>query len=291
MYSMTGFGKAELKTKQGQYSVEISSVNNRFLEISPKLPRPFFGFEPKLRDLINKSITRGKVYLYIGFEEPDDKSGRYGVNPSIAKAYHKSLTATKKALKLGGEIEIRDLLLLPDIANQTKMKINEKSVWTDLEKVVGKAISDLRAMRKREGSALSKDMRQRLKLIEALVKKIGHEASDCVKAYRDRLTKKISELTINGPVDPNRIEEEIVLVAERTDITEECTRLSSHISQFQKAIRSKESIGKRLNFILQEMNREANTIASKCSDIRISEEVISLKEEVEKLREQVQNVE
>lgn len=291
MYSMTGFGKAGLKTKQGQYSVEISSVNNRFLEISPKLPRPFFGFEAKLRDLISKSIERGKVYIYIGFEEPDNRLGGYGINNSIARVYCKSLRAIKKELKLAGEIEIRDLLLLPDIANQTKIKINEKSVWADIKKVVGKAIIDLRSMRKSEGHALGKDMRKRLKIIEALMKKIGHKSSDCVKAYRDRLTKKISELNINGPVDPKRLEEEIVIIAERTDIAEECTRLASHVSQFRSALASHDSVGKRLNFILQEMNRESNTIASKCSDVRISEEVISLKEEIEKLREQVQNIE
>lgn len=290
MNSMTGFGKAEAKTKLGRLSVEISSVNNRFLEISTKLPRPFFAVESKIRDMISAHINRGKVYLYVGFDESDDSATKYTINEAAAKSYLKQLKKVQKELKLGGEITIKDLLALPEIAEPPRQTFDEATIWGPVSKVVKAALKELIAMRKREGAAIAADMKARLDAITATTKEIESHAGEYVELYRERIKKRLDEL-LEMPVDKARIEEEVVIAAERTDITEECTRLKIHTDEFRKSLKNAGASGKRINFVLQEMNREANTIASKCSDLRISTSVISLKEEVERLREQIQNVE
>ena len=291
MKSMTGFGRAELKTKLGRFWVEVSSVNNRFLEISARLPRQFFAYEAKLRDLLSSELNRGKVFLYVGFDESADSDAKFAINSQAARAYYRQLVALKKEFGMEGDVEMRDLIALPDIAKADKEEYSEQEIWPPLEKAAVRAIKQLVAMRHTEGVALVRDMRGRLKEIQQLVKQITAGSSGYVKAYRERLTLRLEELLESPPKNALRIEEEIVMIAERTDITEECTRLKSHIDQFRSNLSVKVPVGKKLNFILQEMNREANTIASKCADIGISKAAISMKEEVEKLREQVQNVE
>lgn len=291
MKSMTGFGKAELRAPIGKFSVEISSVNNRFLEISARLPRQFFAFEAKLRTLISAQLERGKVYLYVGYEESNDSAAKFAINRAAARAYHKQLIQLKKELGLSGNVELHDLMLLPEFANPEKESTDDKLIWPALEKAARKALKGLISMRRKEGAALASDMRQRLKAINGYIKVIVDHSTDFVDSYREKLTARIQELLQSPVPDSVRLEEEIVMVAERIDISEECIRLKSHVGQFTQTLAKTDPVGKKLNFILQEMNREANTIASKCSDIQISSAVISLKEEIEKLREQVQNVE
>ncbi|MDH4155680.1 MAG: YicC family protein [candidate division Zixibacteria bacterium] len=291
MKSMTGFGKAELRAPVGKFSVEISSVNNRFLEISARLPRQFFALEARLRTLISAHIERGKIYLYVGYEESNDSAAKFAINRPAARAYHKQLMQLKKELGLSGGVEIHDLMLLPEFANPDKETIDDKLIWPPLEKATRKALNELISMRRKEGAALARDMRQRMKVINGYIKVIVDHSSDFVDSYREKLAARIQDLLQSPAPDSVRLEEEIVMVAERIDISEECIRLKSHVGQFTQTLAIPDPVGKKLNFILQEMNREANTIASKCSDIRISSAVISLKEEIEKLREQVQNVE
>jgi uncharacterized protein (TIGR00255 family) len=291
MKSMTGFGKSELRAKVGKLSVEVSSVNNRFLEISTKLPRQFFALESRLRELVNSRLDRGKVYLYVGYEESDESTGKFAINRAAAKAYYQQLLKLRQELGIGGEIRLSDLMALPEFANPEKETFDHEMFWPSVQKVVEKALNALVDMRLKEGRALGREMSRRLKLIDGLLKIITANSSDFTDSYREKLTKRISQLLDTPLPDSARLEEEIVMVAERIDITEECTRLASHIEQFRHTLGQDEPVGKRLNFILQEMNREANTIASKCSSIKVSKAVISLKEEIEKLREQVQNVE
>lgn len=291
MNSMTGFGKAELKTKLGKFTVEISSVNNRFLEIGQRLPRQFFTLEPKVRELINSKLSRGKVSIYVGFDGNDGSIEQYRINKAALKAYYQQLLKVKKELKATGEIGVKDLLLLPEVARPEDVALDERIIWQHLKKVVEKALADLIAMRRKEGQVMSGDMKKRLATVAARTSEIKKVAADAVDAYREKLTKRLGELLESPVPDYLRIEEQIALMAEKTDITEECTRFLSHVDQYRQTLKSHEPVGKRLNFILQEMNREANTIASKSTDARISSLTINVKEEVEKMRELVQNVE
>lgn len=290
MNSMTGFGKAEKKTVLGTFVVEISTVNNRYLEISPRLPRQFFSFEYKIRELLKTTLSRGKINIYVGFDESNGE-GSYTINKDAATAYLKQLNSIKKQLKLGGEITINDLILLPEVTKVDMDQIDEDKAWQNLEKVIKAALTDLLKMRKSEGATLASDMTGRLKTLEKEIGKIEKRTGTAVKKYREKLYKRVNELLDKPLPDNVRIEEEIAVIAERTDISEECIRFRSHLDQYRNALKLKEPVGKKLNFILQELNREANTVASKCADVNISSSVIIIKEEIEKLREQVQNIE
>ena len=290
MNSMTGFGKAEKKTVLGTFVVEISTVNNRYLEISPRLPRQFFSFEYKIREMLKTTLSRGKINIYVGFDESNGE-GSYTINKDAATAYLKQLNGIKKQLKLGGEITINDLILLPDVTKVDMDQIDEDKAWQNLEKVIKAALADLLKMRQTEGAVLAADMTGRLKTLEKEINKIEKQTGTAVKKQREKLYKRVNELLDKPLPDNIRIEEEIVVIAERTDISEECIRFRSHLDQYRQALKLKEPVGKKLNFLLQELNREANTVASKCADINISTSVIIIKEEIEKLREQVQNIE
>ena len=288
---MTGFGRAEANSKYGLFTVEVSSVNNRFLELSVRLPRNLSVLEPKVREMVNSVTQRGKVNLYVNLAENGQAAGEGLINTTLATAYYKQLRKLKQDLRLGGDVELEDLLLLPDITRPASAEIDVDEAWTIIETAAGRALKALVAMRAREGKAMAADMRSRLKAVVTILKRIERDTADSVKTYATKLSARIAELLNGRKPDPVRLEEEIALFAERTDITEECLRFRSHVDQFLATLRQKDAIGRRLNFILQEMNREVNTIGSKASDFGISSDVISLKEEIEKLREQVQNVE
>ncbi len=291
MYSMTGFGRAEISGSVGSLTVELSSVNNRFLEMSVRIPRQLSLLEGQIRELIASRINRGQINLSVTLDDTDAAVQRTLINKRLAAAYTKQLRALAKELKLEGDVSLEELVLIPDILKPDKERVDHAQVWKLLEKALNKALTDLIAMRKKEGQAMSTDMQQRLNGMKKSIVEIEKRSVGATEVYRDKLQQRIASLLESGQAEKLRLEEEIALFAERTDITEECTRLKSHIDLYQQALKMKEPAGKRLNFILQEMNREANTIGSKCSEFAISSLAISLKEEIEKLRELVQNVE
>lgn len=291
MDSMTGFGKAELTTSLGEFTVEVSSVNNRFLEVSVRLPRQFSAVEHKVRDLVGQFVDRGKLYIFVGFTESDANPEKYAINVRAASAYAQQLLALRDQLKLGGEVTIGDVLAFPEVVKSEDVAYSDDEVWAQLSPVVSDALRALVAMRRREGDAMARDMKQRLDQIVIITRTVQQDSSHSTDRYRERLQTRIAEIAEAIQLDPNRLEQEVAIQAERSDITEECTRMYSHIEQYDADLRRDEPVGKRLNFILQEMNREANTIASKCTEASITRSVISLKEEIEKLRELVQNVE
>ncbi len=291
MNSMTGFGKAELTTKSGAFNVEISSVNNRFLEVSVRLPRQFSALEYRVRELVTSRLNRGKVFVFVGYNESDTSPGKYCINKKAIAAIAHGLREIREDLKIEGDIELGDLLVFQDVTRFDDADFDEKEIWHALEKVVTKALRGLLVMRRKEGAAMARDMRQRLKAIKQLNHYIEKCAPQLVDRYRERLKSRLAEMELSSAADPGRLEQEVAIIAERAEIAEECTRLYSHIAQYQNDLGQSEPVGKRLNFILQEMNREANTIASKASDNEITKSVISLKEEIEKLREMVQNIE
>lgn len=291
MNSMTGFGRAELNSKLGKLTVELSSVNSRFLELSVRLPRSLSVLEPQVREQLTAAVSRGKVSLFVGLDEPEDPGGSVLINKAMARAYYRQLRQLQQDLGLGGNITIHDLLLLPEVTRPEKTQLDKELAGRLLAKVVDKGLKSLLAMRAREGKALVADMHKRLRSMTSLTRRIEKRTVGAVVAYSERLSARLQELLSAPQRDSLRLEEEIALFADRTDVAEECTRLTSHIDQFNATLKQSNAVGRRLNFILQEMNREVNTIGSKCAEFQVSSIVITLKEEIEKLREQVQNLE
>jgi len=288
---MTGFGRAEIDSAIGRLGIELSCVNSRFLELSVRLPRPLSALEPQVREYVGSIVQRGKLTLFVNLYESDDTWSGNIINIAALKAYHTQLSKIKKQLRLEGEILIGDLLQLPEVARAERPEPDLKVAWPILQKAIDKALKGMLSMRAKEGKAMAADMKKRLARMTKTVAEIRAATKDSVKFYRDKLAARIAELTANNNHDAARLETEIAYFAERTDITEECIRLVSHIEQFRDTLDSPDAVGRRLNFILQEMNREVNTIGSKGSDFSITTAVISLKEEIEKIREQAQNVE
>ncbi len=291
MNSMTGFGRSELTTRFGALTVEVSSVNNRYLEVSMRLPRYLASLEPRVRELVGSVLDRGQVNVFAALDDSSALPNNSVIDTKLAAAYAKQLRALQKSLKLAGDVTISDLTALPDVARIDRETMDLDAVWKALKQGLDKALTQLLEHRRKEGQSMGADMKKRLTHLSKVIGDIEKQSQIAVSAYRQRLTERVNELLGESSRENLRLEEEIALLAERTDITEECTRFRSHIDLYQVTMGQKEPSGKRLNFILQEMNREANTIGSKCSEFAISSLAITLKEEVEKLRELVQNVE
>lgn len=288
---MTGFGRAEIKSKQGQTIIEISSVNNRFLEMSVRLPRPYLSMEPSVRKLVSEKLGRGKIYLTVTLQESPDNLDRYTINEVAARAYIKQLKGLADKHKVPFDIDLSHLLALPNVIESNGDELDLETIWPALSKGIERATAQLVKMRAAEGKAMAADMKVRLSRILDITAEIEQKTANATKLYAERLNERIGELLQAPLSDSSRLEEEIALFADRTDISEEIVRLQSHTRQFRDTLKASDAVGRRLNFILQEMNREVNTIGSKSADFGIASDVISLKEEVEKLREMVQNVE
>jgi uncharacterized protein (TIGR00255 family) len=244
-----------------------------------------------MREVLTPAVQRGKLNVLVNLAEPDNQANGTSINEVAARKYYRQLIRLKKELNLAGEITISDLLRFPDIVAGDQSEPDLDALWKVVQKTVTKALKSLVAMRAREGKTLVADMRQRLKTMSTTLLDVEKATEGATLKYADRLAARVEELLNGHKLDPSRLEEEIALFADRTDIAEECTRFRSHIDQFMTTLKQKDAVGRRLNFILQELNREVNTIGSKGSAFDISANVISLKEEIEKLREQVQNLE
>ncbi|UCD17528.1 MAG: YicC family protein [Candidatus Zixiibacteriota bacterium] len=291
MYSMTGFGRADLKTKQIAISVEASSVNNRYLECIFRLPRQLAFLEPRLKELVCCKLQRGRINIAINYEDYGFGIDKVVLNKSLADDVIQQLASLKRRYKLSGEIDIGHFLAFPDLFKVAKAEDLEKKVWPLLKRAVTRAIDEMIAMRKREGANLKKDINSRLNVLLQRIGRIEKLANKNFEMYRDKLARRINELLNKPRIDQVRLEEEVAYMTERADISEECVRFISHLRQFQGDIRQKGAVGRRLNFILQELNREVNTIGAKSANPQISHLVVELKEEIERIREQVQNIE
>lgn len=289
--SMTGYGRAELVKEDVKASVEMSSVNNRFCEVQFRLPKFLSPLESKLKEMILSTITRGKISYTLNWEESLPITSYVKLNQEAADVYHTIMTQLKEKYNLLGEIRVDHFLNLPDLIKVEKEEYNIEKAWEVLREVTSRALEEFNSMRRSEGARLASDLKQRVNYLEDAISEIERLAPLNVSNYRKKLKFKISELLDNLVVDEQRIELEVALMAEKCDVTEECVRFKSHNQQFFFALEEGGAVGKRLTFLLQEMNREANTIGSKASDAQISQKVIFLKEEIEKLREQVQNIE
>lgn len=291
MKSMTGFGRAEVSRHGYKLHVELSSVNSRFLECVFRMPRLLAGAEGKLKELIGQKLLRGKVTVTVNLEETPEAAATSLIDVKAVTAFHAHLTQIRKKLNLPGQVELSHILAFSQLLTSANEGMDEERLWPDLKVVMGKALDDLEKMRAAEGRNLTRDLARRLKAVGKLVDGIEKQAPLDVGAYKQRLEKRISDLTAGAGIDAQRVAEEVTVFADRSDVTEECIRLRSHVDIFGTTLKGDGEAGKRLNFILQEMGREANTIGSKALSSKTSTYAIQLKEEIEKLREQAQNIE
>jgi uncharacterized protein (TIGR00255 family) len=289
--SMTGFGAAELSTEHGRLSAEIRSVNHRYCEISQRLPRSISGLEGPVRQLLADRLARGKINLSVSWEGYEDEGGRLTVNHDVARQYIAAMAELKAKYDLGGEPDVRSVVSMGDVFQWERAAVDEEKLWGQVKQVIEAALDNMAQMKQREGDALLREFETRLRRIEELLARAEERAPLRPKEAQERMLSRLKPLLGDIPVDPTRLAQEIAFLAERLDCTEECVRLRAHLSQFRRLFVDAELAGRKLNFLLQEMNREVNTLGSKGNDAVIAEVVIELKDEVEKLREQVANVE
>ncbi len=288
--SMTGFGRAEGEFQKKHYSVELKSLNNRYCEISVKLPKYLMSKELELKELIRTKISRGKIYLNINTDK--ELSTGDSINTEVVRSYYNSIKTIRKAIGSKEKIKLEHILSFSDAFSNDEIGETGEEEYNFIKELINKALGDLIKMKENEGNFLYEDIKKRIGTLEEEAAMILEYGKNRVSKERERIYLMLNEImTDKTLISENRVEMEVVLYAEKLDITEECTRLDSHLKYFRNFMDSKENAGRRLNFLLQEMNREINTIASKSSDAVISQTASALKEELEKVREQIQNVE
>ena len=289
---MTGYGRAECQKDDYTYLAEIRSVNNRFIEINTRLPKAHMDLEQPLKKLIKSYCSRGSINLSISIGNSNENTGEWEVKPNLplAAQYVTALQQIRDSLKLEGKIDLKSVVGIRDIVKIEPLAIDPANHELILN-IATEALDSLQKMRKEEGINLQKDLEQRIDAIENHAAEIESWHPEVVKEYQNKLKERIKSLNEGMESDETRIAQETAFLADRCDITEEITRLRSHLNQFRNFFNTNEPIGRKLEFITQEINREVNTIGSKSSNIKISNRVIEIKSELEKIREQVQNIE
>ena len=293
MKSMTGYGRGECSQDGFKITVELAAVNRRQSEISVNLPRELEVLEAQVRDAINGSVARGRVTARITVHAAEGKlSARQHINVPLAQAYAAELTKLAKKLKLAGKVNLDQIVRAPGVFQSDEELVDAETIWPHVEQAIRQALGGLVKMREREGRHLAKDLAVRIGVMRGAVENVQKQAPQTAENYRRQLLERVKCAGLEGIApDDERLLKEIVLFADRSDITEELTRLQSHFQQFEDCTKSRDPVGRTLDFLAQEMNREINTIGSKANDAVISREVVTLKAELEKFREQAQNVE
>ena len=290
--SMTGFGKSHLIKNEREYQIEIKSVNHRYLDISIKMPKQFTYLEEEIKKVISSKVNRGKIEVYITFYDHIAQDEEITINKEIAQLYIKQLQDLAKENNLSQDINVIDIAKLPDVLNITS-KQDDETIKEDILQVTNEALEKLIEMRTFEGNKIAEDLINRIENIQEKVVEISSTSTGLIEEYVVKLEKKIQDILKTEEVDKNRIAQEVVIFADKCSIEEELTRLKSHMAQFKKFINNdnKLAIGKKLDFIIQEMNRETNTIGSKANKLEIINNVVEIKTELENIREQIQNIE
>ena len=289
--SMTGYGAAKGTSGKLEISIEVKSVNNRYLDSTIKLPRVFNAFEESLKKIVHGAISRGKVDVYILIDSSKADDIEIKINRPLVEAYAGALRTIALENGLSTDIRISDLTRFPDILQAEKREVDTEKLCADISSVLEMALTDLNEMRKREGEKLGRDISARLDEIEKLTVNAAEISPKSVQEYRKKLEMRMSEVLQTANIDEARILTEAALFADRVVINEEIVRLRSHISQLRELITSDEPVGRKIDFLVQEFNREANTIGSKGNDTEMSKVIVDLKAEIEKIREQAQNIE
>ncbi|MCM8710562.1 YicC family protein [Clostridium sp. SYSU_GA19001] len=289
--SMTGFGRGSIEESGKSFIVEIKSVNHRYLDLNIKMPRNLISLEEKIRNTISKMISRGKVDVFITLNSFASNNAIANFNYLLADSYVECLQEIKDRYNVKDDISVSLISRFPEVITLNQQEEDLDKVWSSLSTPLNEAISLLIAMREREGLKLKEDIIKRCDYIKDCIDKISKRSPMIVKEYKEKLEKRINDLLNDTAVDESRLALEVALFADKVNIDEEIVRLNSHLIQLKETLELNESIGRKLDFIVQEMNREINTIASKANDLELVNIVLSLKNEVEKIREQVQNVE
>ena len=290
--SMTGFGRSEVVTNERKITIELKSVNHRYLDLSIKMPKKLSFLEGSIRNLMKTYIQRGKVDVYITYEDYTINNGTLKYNKELAAEYIACLKQMQQDFDLDYDIKVSTLSRYPDILTMEEQSVDEEELWSILEPPVREACEKFVQTRTQEGHNLEKDLLEKLDGLDKKVTRIEERSPEVVNAYRTKLEAKVSELLEDTQIDDNRIAAEVILFSDKICNDEETVRLHSHVKNMKKMLTTEtEGIGRKLDFMAQEMNREANTILSKSSDMEISDIAIDLKTEIEKIREQIQNIE
>ena len=289
--SMTGYGKSEQTIDSLNVTVEIKSVNHRYFEFSARVPREYGFLEEKLKKYCNSLITRGKVECYVSVEDLEEREMEVNVNETLAAGYVKALKELSERFGLKDDISAVTLSRYPDVITLHKASEDEERIWNAVKTVAETAVSKFIEMRETEGSKLRGDILSRADYIIECVEFIEGRSPETVREYNEKLKQRMKELLGDAAVDEQRLLNEAAIYADKIAVDEETVRLRSHISQLREFMNSSEAIGRKLDFLVQEINREANTIGSKAQDVDIAKKVIAIKTEIEKIREQVQNIE
>ena len=289
--SMTGYGRARETLNGRDITVEVRSVNNRYLDCTVKVPRTYIFVEDAVKARVQKAVSRGKVDVFITIDATAADETVVAVNEPLAQGYYEALTKLKDMFSLEGELSAAVLAKFPDVLTVTKAEEDLESVSGDICAVLDEALAAYNAMRTVEGGKLSEDIAGRAATIETVVGKVEERSPRTVAAYREKLTARMQEVLQSTAIDESRILTEAAIFADKIAVDEETVRLRSHIAQLRTMLESDQPIGRKLDFLIQEVNRECNTIGSKCNDLTIAQDVVNMKAEVEKIREQVQNIE
>ena len=287
--SMTGFGRAKYNVEGREYTVEIKSVNNRYCDINVKLPRSISFMEEKIKTEVKNRVTRGKVDIFISFYNNSSKGKKITFNNELIKLYIGELNRIAADNDLAKDIQVTELTKFPDVLN-IQNDDDEELLWEELKKPLQEALDGFVEMRQKEGEKLCQDLGERISRVEKNVDMISENSTRLIKDYVVKLEERIKELMDTTEIDQNRLAMETVIYADKSSVEEEITRLNSHISQFRDLIKQ-DVVGKKLDFLIQEMNRETNTIGSKSGSVEITNIVINTKTELEDIREQIQNIE
>lgn len=289
--SMTGYGRAGALLHGRDIKMELRSVNARFFEYSSRLPRSCAFLEDKLKKLVAAKVSRGKVELSLSIQTVTAADTVVTVNWQLAQGYRAALNAMAERMDLKNDVTTGMLARFPDVLTQTAAPTDEDELWQDVQSVAQQAIDAFVAMRAVEGEKLKEDVSHRLATIEELVVQIEQDSAGRVQAYSDKLYARLQELLGDRNIDEARLVTEAAIFADKTAIDEETVRLHSHVAQYRQILELNEPVGRKLDFLTQELNRESNTIGSKCQDVAITRLVVELKSEIEKIREQIQNIE
>jgi uncharacterized protein (TIGR00255 family) len=288
---MTGFGRGEYREEGKEFTVEIKTVNHRYSDVFIRMPRVIGFLEDRVRDRVGKAVSRGKIDVFITYNDYSEDSKTVNVDEALAKSYVSAVQTLKDKYGLADDVSVSLIARFPDVLKVEQTEQDEDKIWSMLRAAVDNALDSLIKMREHEGAGLKTDLLARASYIEGILVDIKGRAPEIVKDYRQKLQQRIKDLLDQQNIDENRLAMEVAIFADRSCIDEETVRLASHLGQLRETLDIDQPVGRKLDFLIQEMNREINTIGSKANDLSITKNVLEIKSEIEKLREQVQNIE
>ena len=289
--SMTGFGRAEGETSLGKVAVEARSINHRYCDINIKVPKRLSLFENRIKEIIRSQVSRGRIDITLRFDSAGEEKIQLNVDLDLAQQYYRVFHDLKEKLHLGDEITLGLLAGAKDLITAKEESIDIEPYWQMVLPILNQSFQSMDAMKRLEGEALAKDLQQRLELVGKQLRMIKQQFPSRLKITLTRLHERLRSLLEGAEIDPSRFQQEVAFLAERTDITEEIVRAESHLAQFDTLLEGNEPSGRKMDFLVQEIHREMNTVSAKANDAEISQRVVEIKAELEKIREQVQNIE